>query len=77
MNISISDFMVHLDELLPPQSMSRLESEILDEPGVISANFSCCAPHLVMVTLNPDIASSSAVLHRVASKGLHARLVGL
>lgn len=77
MNISITDFMVHVEELLPPQSMSRLENEIRDEPGVISANFSCSAPHLVMVALNPDIASSGAVLNRVASQGLRATLVGL
>jgi len=77
MNISISDFMVHLDELLPPQSMSRLENEIRDQPGVISARFSCRAPHLMMVALNPDLASSAGVLDRVTRRGLHAKLVGL
>jgi len=77
MNISISDFMVHVGELLPPQSMAHLENEIRDQPGVISAKFSCRAPHLMMVALNPDLASSAAILNRVASKGLRATLVGL
>ena len=77
MNISISDFMVHVDELLPKQSMAQLENDIMGEPGVITARFSCRAPHLMMVALNPDLSSSTAILHRVASKGLHATLVGL
>jgi hypothetical protein len=77
MNISISDFMVHVGELLPAQAMARLENDIRGEPGVISAQFSRRAPHLMMVALNPELSSSTAILNRVASKGLQARLVGL
>lgn len=77
MDTSISDLMIHVDEMLPPQELLKLEDDLRHDVCVISA---CVSPedrHLVMVTFNPECTTAANILHRAMQRGLHAELIGL
>ncbi len=75
--MSIVDFMIHLKPELPLNERTQLEAEIAEMDGVMSACFSRTHSHMMEVTYNPDVVSSSVVLECVSKRGIAAEKVGL
>jgi hypothetical protein len=77
MEIQIVDFMIHIDETLPPENLEKLESVVRRNESVISATIPRGKPHLMMVTYNPQRGSARDILSSVEREGCHAELVGM
>lgn len=77
MRSDIVDVLVHIDEDLGLDRLKEVEDRIATEEGVISACGRDDKPHLVVVTYNPEVTDSIAILHKVEQQGCHAELVGL
>lgn len=77
MNISISDFIIHVDESLTREQLDRLESTIRESSCVVSAAANDRTPHLMLVAYNPDCINSKVILENVTSQGLRATAFGL
>lgn len=72
-----SDIVIHIDETLDDGRIHRLEKDLGDEPGVLSA---CChenTPHLLVVDFDADTVRPSEIVQSVRSRGLHAAMLGL
>jgi hypothetical protein len=72
-----SDIVIHIDEDLDDGRIHRLEKDLGDEPGVLSA---CChekTPHLLVVDFDADAVRPSEIVQSVRSRGLHAAMLGL
>jgi hypothetical protein len=72
-----SDIVIHIDETLDDGRIHRLERELGDEPGVLSA---CCherTPHLMVVDFDADSVRPSDIVQSVRNRGLHAEMLGL
>lgn len=77
MEISIADFMIHVEEDLPVDRLSVLEEHLRDDPCVVSAGVSSRDSHLMMVAYNPMCTTVSRIMAHVEGDGIHARAVGL
>lgn len=77
MNISISDFIIHIDEFLTTEQMSALADGIRENACVVSAGSPLKTPHMMLVAYNPDCTRSSEILSHVTRQGLHATSTGL
>ena len=75
--MSIVDFMIHLKPELPPDERIQLESEICDLDGVMTACFSARHPHMMEITYDPEVVTSSVVMECVIQRGIAAEKVGL
>jgi hypothetical protein len=72
-----SDIVIHIDEALDDGRIHRLEKELGDERGVLSA---CChenTPHLMVVDFDADAVRPSEIVQSIRSRGLHAEMLGL
>jgi hypothetical protein len=72
-----SDIVIHIDENLDDGRIHRLEKELSDERGVLSA---CChenTPHLLVVNFDADAVRPSEIVQSVRKRGLHAEMLGL
>ncbi len=72
-----SDIVIHIRETLDDRRLHRLERELGNELGVLSA---CChekTPHLMVVDFDADAVRPSDIVHSVRSRGLHAEMIGL
>ncbi len=76
-NISLVDVTVHVDEALDKETRAKLENDLRSQDGVISVHSSEHTPHLIVVTYDPDHASSKQILKVVLSEHLHGELIGL
>lgn len=76
-NISLSDVTIHVDEALDQSARAKLDNDLRALDGVISVHASEHNPHLVVVTFDPDHASSKGLLKTVLGEHLHAELIGL
>jgi hypothetical protein len=77
MNISISDFIIHIDESLTTEEMLDLTDTVREHECVISAGSPSRAPHMMLVAYNPDCTHSSDILSQVTRRGFHAASTGL
>lgn len=77
MEISIADFMIHVEEDLPVDRLYVLEEQLRDDPCVVSARVSSRNSHLMMVAYNPMCTTASRIVSHVEGEGIHARAVGL
>lgn len=77
MNISIADFMVHVDRELLSDRMRELEDSIRADQCVLSACVSKRDPHLMLVAYDPDCTSAAHILGHFSEQGVHAEGVGL
>lgn len=75
--MELVDFLINVHPELPATERSDLESEINKVDGVVSACFSPGHPHMLEITYNPDVVTSSAVLARVGKRGIAADKIGL
>jgi hypothetical protein len=72
-----SNIVIHIHETLDDGHIHRLERDLGDEPGVLSA---CChekTPHLMVVDFDADSVRPSEIVRSVRSRGLHAEMLGL
>lgn len=72
-----ADIMIHIDETLDDQDLISVEKSVAFEDGVYSACVNCDHRHLMLVDYDPDITSSSQVLHTVTGQGWHAEMIGI
>lgn len=77
MNISISDFIIHIDESLTTEQMSSLADAVREHSCVISAGSASRTPHMMLVAYDPDCGRSNEILHHVHRQGFHASSIGL
>jgi hypothetical protein len=75
--MSISDFVIHIDEQLNDFDASEAEEVAGGCRGVISAHVSAYQPHLMLVAYDPARVRSTEVLGALRSRGWHGQLVGL
>lgn len=75
--MELVDFLINVQPELPADQRSSLESEINKVDGVVSACFSPGHPHMLEITYNPDVVTSSDVLARVGKRGIAANKIGL
>lgn len=75
--MDIVDFLIHLRHGLSDVQRMRLETELGDLEGVISAHFDHSNPHVIEVAYNPAAITSSKVMELVDSHGIIADKVGL
>lgn len=75
--MSIVDFLIHTKPELPENERVELEIEIREMDGVMSACFSSSHPHIMEVTYDPDVVTSSLVMACVSQRGIEAQKVGL
>jgi len=77
MNDDMVDLMIHVDELLSPDSIESVRDVLFSQQGVMAAACNIKTPHLIVVEYDPGRANSLQLLQSVTRQGLHARLVGL
>lgn len=77
MNISISDFIIHIDESLTSEEMNDLTDAVREHACVVSAGSPSRTPHMMLVAYDPDCTHSSEILSHVTRRGLHAVSTGL
>ena len=77
MTTNVADFVLHIDETLPPEQLKTLETHISQMGGVLNASNRDEQPHLILVKYDPMKVKSHDILVKVESEGVHAELVGL
>lgn len=75
--MSISDFVIHIDENLNEFDVNEAEEAASGCAGVVSAHVSAYQPHLLLVAYDPERGRSTEVLGAIRSRGWHGQLVGL
>lgn len=75
--MSLSDFVIHIDENLNEFEISETENVASACTGVVSAHINNHRRHLMMVAYDPSLGRSSHILGAVQSLGLHGQLIGL
>lgn len=76
MDIPISDVMIHIDETLPREMLTKIEDAVREDECVISASVPADKQHMMLVAYNPDCTTATDILTRVNKQGVHAELVG-
>lgn len=75
--MSVSDFVIHIDEMLNEFELHEAEQAASRCSGVVSAHVSRHQPHLMLVAYDPERGRSTQVLDAIRSHGWHGQLVGL
>ena len=76
MDIPIADVMIHIDETLPRDALTKLENTVREDECVISASVPPGKEHMMLVAYNPECVTATDILARVNQQGVHAELVG-
>lgn len=75
--MSLSDFVIHINETLDEFDINDAEEAVTDCAGVVSARVSTHHPHLMLVAYDPKRGQPSQVLGAIRSLGLHGQMIGL
>jgi len=75
--MSLSDFVIHIDESLNELEINETENVASACTGVVSAHINHHHRHLMLVAYDPSLGCSSHILGAIQSLGLHGQLVGL
>lgn len=73
----ISDLVIHIDESLQAEEISRLQNEMHDDAGIVSACISEKDKHLMIVSYDSEQLRSDQVLGSITRRGFHGELVGM
>ncbi|MCB1866878.1 MAG: hypothetical protein KDG50_15785 [Chromatiales bacterium] len=73
----MANVLVHIDETLPAAELDRLQRDVSQRDGIISACVSDRAQHLMIVDFDHARLRTADVLGEVRAHGLHAELLGL
>lgn len=72
------DVLIHVHPELPADARAKIEQEVRDCGGVISAHFNQHKhPHALIVLYNPDVVQSKQMLEVVKRHDPAASIVGL
>jgi hypothetical protein len=77
MAIQLADVIIHIDETLDQTHLERLRDRVLEQAGVMTADYRLQQRHLMVVGYDPDRNSAGNLLKAVTAQGLHAELIGL
>lgn len=72
----ITDFLVHVDETLPPDEQCKLEDYVRQQPCVVGAGISVNNPHLMVVAYDSECGPARDILHSIQDEGFHAESIG-
>jgi hypothetical protein len=75
--MSVSDFVIHIDETLDEFDINDAEEAVTGCTGVVSARVSPHHPHLMLVAYDPEQGCSAEALGAIQSLGLHGQMIGL
>ena len=75
--MSLSDFVIHIDETLDEFEINEAENVASACTGVVSAHINNHHQHLMVVAYDPSLGRSLHILGAVQSLGLHGQLIGL
>ncbi|MDP1681791.1 MAG: hypothetical protein Q8L39_08445 [Burkholderiales bacterium] len=75
--MSLSDFVIHIDEYLNELEINEAENVASACTGVVSAHINPHHRHLMLVAYDPSLGRSSHILGAVRTLGVHGQLVGL
>ena len=75
--MSLSNFVIHIDENLDASKIDAVENVTGACLGVVSANINNNRPHLMVVTYDPRRGCSTHILGALQSMGLNGQLIGL
>ena len=77
MTTNAADFVLHVDETLPPEQLQTLENHLYKMGGVLKATNRDDKPNLILVTYDPGKVQAHDILVKVQKEGIHAQLIGL
>lgn len=77
MSNQMVDVTIHLNEETTHGERESLRDVILQQSGVMAADYRDATPHLLIVSYDPAVCTSAALLQVVKQRGLHAQLLGL
>jgi hypothetical protein len=75
-SVNSTEIIVHINEALDSAARNRLQSAVLEDNGVFSAEFCPGRYHLLLVQYNTRKLSSRDVLSVVVAQNLSGQLVG-
>ena len=70
------EIVVHVNDTLDVQQRGNLVANLVNDSGILSAEFCPTRYHLMLITYDRYIYSSQEVLDRVRSNNIDAQLVG-
>ena len=73
----MTDITIHIDETLDPARMESLRDILLNDNGVMTADYRRENLHLMVVGYDPQATSSQTLLRTVQAQGMHAELIGM
>ena len=73
----MTDITIHIDETLDPARMESLRDILLNDNGVMTADYRRENLHLMVVGYDPQATSSQTLLRTVQAQGMHAVLIGM
>ncbi len=77
MNASITDTIVHTNELLSDVQFDQLSQQIYQQPGVVSFRRSPHTPRFLMVVYDTARIQALQILNTITAMGHRASLLGL
>lgn len=77
MDTKMVDVTIHIDEDTSKTEKEALRNQLLQQNGVLSADYGNDRPHLMIVEYNPDLVGSTELLHIVEKLNLHGELIGM
>ena len=73
----MTDITIHIDETLDPARMESLRDILLNDNGVMTADYRRENLHLMVVGYDPQATSSQTLLRTVQAQDMHAELIGM
>jgi hypothetical protein len=77
MQTKMADVTIHIDEETSIYDQEALRDKLLQQNGVMAADFNGDKAHLMVVAYNPDVINSSQFLTVIHNMNLHAELIGM
>lgn len=77
MEAHISDFVIHVREMLSPTEQCDLEDFVRSQPCVVGAGISAHHPHLMTIAYDSECGSAHGILTHVRERVTRAEMLGL
>ncbi len=77
MAIQLADVTIHIHEDLDQTHLERLRDQMLEQAGVMAADYHLQRRHLMIVGYDPARNRAVDLLKAVRAQGVHAELIGL
>ena len=77
MSSNLNEVVLHLQETLDDEALSRLEDGMRQDAGVVSVGHNPGNAHMIMVVYDSETTHAASLLHTFQERGLHAQVVGM